>query len=47
MLEFGIPLDTIRKINKFKQENDISTLLDQYEKLMLKEYNYYFEKVDF
>ena len=44
MLEFGIPLDTIKKINKFKNDNNIFEILDDYEKIMLSEYNYYFDK---
>lgn len=42
MLEFGIPLDTIKKINKFKNDNNIFEILDDYEKIMINEYNYYF-----
>lgn len=42
MLEFGIPLDTIKKINKFKNDNNIFEILDDYEKIMISEYNYYF-----
>lgn len=43
MLEFGIPLDTIKKISKFKNENSVFEILDDYEKIMINEYKCYFD----
>lgn len=42
MLEFGLPIDTIKKIQKFKEENDLSSVLDDYEKIMLQEFRKYY-----
>lgn len=42
MLEFGLPIDTIKKIQKFKEENDLSPVLDDYEKIMLQEFRKYY-----
>lgn len=42
MLEFGIPLETIKKIEQYKNQNDLSNMLDDYEKIMIDEYNYFF-----
>ena len=43
MLEFGIPLETIKKIEQYKQDNDLYKILDEYEQIMIEEYNYYFK----